>query len=106
MKKLIKKNKSKNTKFNLFVIKTSKTGSNISSSRLCERCVLAVNEYKKLGVKINKIYYSNNDGSLTKISPTALLSCNDHHVTKFFKNNNYSPTLGCCCGCEVDQEDS
>ena len=47
MKRLIKKNKSKNTKFNLFVIKTSKTGSNISSSRLCERCVLAVNEYKK-----------------------------------------------------------
>ena len=92
-------------KFNLFVIKTSKTGSNVSMSRLCERCVLAVNEYKKSGVKINKIFYSNNDGSLTKISPTALLSRNDHHVSKYFKNNNYSPTLRCGCGCEDEHEE-
>ena len=88
----------------MYVIKTSKTGSNISMSRLCERCVIAVDEYKKIGVKINKIYYSNNDGSLTKISPTALFSCTDHHVSKYFKNNNYSPTL--CCGCGCDEEDS
>ena len=84
----------------MFVIKTSKTGSNVSMSRLCERCVLAVNEYKKSGVKINKIFYSNNDGTLTKISPSALLARNDHHVSKYFKNNNYSPTLKCGCGCE------
>ena len=89
----------------MFVIKTSKTGSNVSMSRLCERCVLAVNEYKRSGVKINKIFYSNNDGTLTKISPTALMSCTDHHVSKYFKNNNYSPTLRCSCGCEDDEEE-
>ena len=89
----------------MYVIKTSKTGTNISMSRLCERCVMAVNDYKKAGVKINKIFYSNNDGSLTKISPTALLALNDHHVSKFFKNNNYSPTLCCHHHCDDDDDD-
>ena len=84
----------------MFVIKTSKSGSHVSMSRLCERCVIAVDEYKKLGVKINKIFYSNNDGTLTKISPTALLSCTDHHVSKYFRNNNYKPKLCCSCGCD------
>ena len=79
------------------MIKTSKTGNNITMSRLCERCVIAVDEYKKLGIKINKIFYSNDDGTLTKISPTALMSRTDHHVSKYFKNNNYSPKLRCVC---------
>lgn len=101
----MKRKKNKNTKFNLYVIKTSKTGSNISMSRLCERCVIAVNDYKKAGVKINKIFYSNNDGSLTKVTPTALFAKNDHHISKYFKNNNYSPTLCCSCGCHEDDEE-
>lgn len=92
---MLKKKKNKNTKYNLYVIKTSKTGTNISNSRLCERCVLAVFDFKKIGVKINKIYYSNDCGNLTKISPTVLYNSNDHYVSKFYKNNNYKPQLMC-----------
>jgi len=69
-------------------------------SRLCERCVVAVNNVKKNGIKINKIYYSNNDGSLTSTNLTKLLQRNDHHVTKYFKNNNYKPQLSCCDDCD------
>lgn len=64
---------------------------------MCERCVIAMNNFRKSGTRINKIFYSNDDGTITKISPTALTSCRDHHVSKFYKNNNYSPTL--CCEC-------
>jgi hypothetical protein len=74
-------------------------------SRLCERCVIAVNNVKKNGIKINKIYYSNNDGSLTVTNPTKLLQRNDHHITKYFKNNNYKPLLSCCDDCDECSED-
>lgn len=65
-------------------------------SRLCERCVLAVNNISKQGIKINKIFYSNENGELTSTTPTKLLNRTDHHVSKYFKNNNYKPTLSCC----------
>jgi len=94
--------KSKNKIYNLFVIKTSKTGSNLTLSRLCERCVIAIDSFKCQGIKINKLFYSNNEGGLTKISSTALFSSDEHHVTKFYKNNNYIPSLCCCC--EEDDE--
>jgi len=77
-------------------------------SRLCERCVLAVSDISKQGIKINKIIYSNNDGSLTYTTLTKLMNRTDHHVSKFFKNNNYKPTLT-CCDCDdssCDEEDS
>lgn len=64
---------------------------------MCERCVIAMNNFRKSGTRINKIYYSNDNGTITKISPTALTSCKDHHISKFFRNNNYNPSL--CCEC-------
>lgn len=73
-------------------------------SRLCERCVIAVNNIKKNGIKIKNIYYSNNDGSLTSTNPTKLYQRNDHHITKYFKNNNYKPTLS-CGGCDNECDD-
>ena len=62
---------------------------------MCERCVIEVNKVKKAGIKINKIFYSNNNGTLTSTTPIKLLNRSDHHITKFFKNNNYKPHLGC-----------
>jgi glycine cleavage system protein P-like pyridoxal-binding family len=101
MLKLIKNNKQKNNnkKYNLYVIKTSKTGTNISMSRLCERCVVAVNNVKKSGIKINKIYYSNDDGTLTSTNITKLLEMNDHWVSRYYRKTNYKPQLGCCSDC-------
>lgn len=85
----------RNKKYNLYVIKTSKTGINMTNSRLCERCVLAVNNAKKSGIKINKIFYTNNENGLTSISSTQLYNSTDHYVTNFYKNNNYEPILKC-----------
>lgn len=94
-----KHNNNNNKKYNLYVIKTSKTGTNISMSRLCERCVVAVNNIKKSGIKINKIYYSNDDGTLTSTNITKLLDMDDHWVSKYYRQNNYKPQLGCCSDC-------
>ena len=83
-------------------------------SRLCERCVLEVLNVSSKGIKINKIYYSNSDGSITTTTPKKLMERNDHHISKFFKNNGYKPTLGCsnyedhehgCCDCDDSDED-
>ena len=93
----------KNSKYDLIVIKVSRTGINIGMSKLCERCVLALDTLpKKIGFKIKNVIYSNSDGSLTKTTPNKLLNQKDHHVTKYYKNNNYKPTL---CDCECDHNE-
>ena len=52
--KIKKKNKKA---YDLVVIRVSKSGSSIGMSRLCERCVLAMNNLpNKTGIKIKKIY--------------------------------------------------
>jgi len=66
---------------------------------------LAINNVKNDGIKINKIYYSDNNGNFIKISPKKLLKKTDHHISKFFKNNpNYKPGLNCCDDCGEDEE--
>lgn len=101
-----KSKKQNKKKFNMMVIKISKTGSKLGMSRLCERCVLAVNNiHKKTGIKINKIYYSNHDGGIVKTTPNKLLKRTDHHVSRFYKNTGYKPSLCCCTELEINDED-
>jgi hypothetical protein len=98
LSKIVNQTKGKSNKnWHLYVIKTSKRGNNMSNSRLCERCVLAVNNAKKSGIKIKKIFYTNDNEGLTSISSTQLFNSNDHYVTNYFKNNNYMPILSCGC---------
>jgi len=92
------------------VIKVSRAGNNIGCSRLCERCVLYVNNISNhSGISISKIIYSNTDGSFTKTSPFRLLNSSDHHISKYYKNHGYKPTLSCCsqdeCCTEIDSNE-
>ena len=66
LKKKKKKNYSitkKIRKFNLIVIKVSKTG-NISTARPCYHCIKQLNSASF--VRIKNIYYSNHDGNIVK----------------------------------------
>ena len=93
------KSKKKNKKvYNLVVIRTSKSGSNLGMSRLCERCVLNVNNLpNNSGIKIKKIYYSDESGEIVKTSLPKMMKMDDHHMSSFSRNHGYKSTLQCAC---------
>ena len=93
------KSKKKNKKaYNLVVIRTSKSGSNLGMSRLCERCVLGVNNLPNIsGIKIKKIYYSDESGEIIKTSLPKMMKMDDHHMSSFSRNHGYKSTLQCAC---------
>ena len=100
------KNVKKHTKYDLYVIKVSRTGVNIGMSKLCEKCVIAVNTIpQKMGYNINNIIYSNRNGEFITTTPKKLLESNDHHISKYYINNNYKSLFSCDCGCECDDEE-
>jgi len=91
--KIKKKNKKA---YDLVVIRVSKSGSNLGMSRLCERCVLAMNNLpNKTGIKIKKIYYSNESGDLVKTSVSKMMNMDDHFMSSFYRNNGYTSCLPC-----------
>ena len=93
------KSKKKNKKeYNLVVIRTSKSGSNLGMSRLCERCLLNVNNLpNNSGIKIKKIYYSDESGEIVKTSLPKMMKMDDHHMSSFSRNHGYKSTLQCAC---------
>merc|ERR1711916_104592 len=65
-----KKNKKK---FDLLVIKVSRTGDKVGMSRLCEKCVMLVNNIShSSGIKIKNVYYSDENGDIIKTTPSKL----------------------------------
>ena len=93
------KNKKKNKKaYNLVVIRTSKSGSNLGMSRLCERCVLGVNNLPNIsGIKIKKIFYTDESGEIVKTSLPKMMKMDDHHMSSFSRNHGYKSILPCAC---------
>ena len=90
-------NKKNKKVYNLVVIRTSKSGSNIGMSRLCEKCVLGVNNMPSIsGIKIKKIYYSTNDGEIIQTSMAKMMKMDDHHISSYSRNHGYKPTLPTC----------
>lgn len=91
----------------MIVIKVSKTGGNLTNSKLCEKCVLMVNKLSiKTGIKINKIYYSLNNDTMIKTNIENLINSEDQHISSYFKNSGYkSHLIDCDCCDEDDEED-
>ena len=88
-----KRNKKNKAVYNLIVIRTSQKGTKIGNSKLCEKCVLGVNNLSnKTGIKIKKIYYNNNNGEIIKTTPYNMLFVKQH-ISAYYKNNNYKPIL-------------
>ena len=92
------KAKKKNKKvYNLIVIKTSKTGSNLGMSRLCERCILKIQDISNnTGIKIKKIFYSTESGDICKTSLTKMINMDNHHLTNYSRHKGYKSLLNTC----------
>jgi len=89
-----KRNKKHKAEYNLIVIRISKAGEKFGISQLCEKCVIGVNNIsKKTGIKIKKIFYTDNDGGLIKTTPYKMMNLKEQHITAYYKNTNYKRKL-------------
>ena len=89
-------NKKNKKKFDLLVIKVSRTGDKVGMSRLCEKCVMLVNNIShSSGIKIKNVYYSDENGDIIKTTPSKLYNSDDNHITGYYKNRGYKPVLLC-----------
>ena len=83
VKGLLKCKKIKKTKMNLVVIRVNKTG-NLCESAPCFHCtkeLIANSDF----VKIDKLYYSRSDGSITCIKFSDWVYCGASNVSKGWK---------------------
>jgi cytidine deaminase len=79
-----RKNK-KMKKINLIVIRTSKIGK-LGSSQPCYHCVQnMIMDLPLLGYKLNNIYYSNNDESITCVKFNKFIQKNQFHISGFYR---------------------
>ena len=80
-------------KINILVIRTTKIGT-LSNSKPCYHCIMdMINITPKYGYKINNVYYSTDDGSITKTKLSELYKSGDYHYSSFHRvskmcNNN------------------
>jgi hypothetical protein len=79
------RNNNKNIIVDLYVIRHTKTGL-LTSSAPCLHCTMELS--KKKWLKINKLYYSKNNGMLECIKFTDWIEKKNHHITKGWKNKN------------------
>jgi cytidine deaminase len=85
----LKPRRNKNLKkINILVIRTSKSGK-LGSSQPCYHCAKQMNDIGNLGYKINNIYYSNNDESMTKIKFNKFIQSDEFHISGFYKKKYY-----------------
>jgi len=94
-------NKRRKREYNLVVVRTSKSGSSLGMSRLCERCVIGVSNMPAIsGIKIKKIFYSSETGDIVQTTVSKMIDMSDHHLSSYSRNNGYKSTLKCSCGCD------
>jgi len=85
-----KKRKKNKVSYDLVVMRISKHGKRLGMSQLCEFCIRAVNNIKnKSGIKIKKIYYTNEDGNFVQTNPYKMSLLENKHITGYYKNRNY-----------------
>ena len=76
-------------KINILVIRTSNTGK-IGMSKPCIRCIHAMNILpQKKGYIIKNVSYSDSTGEIITTSLNKLISDENFHVSKYYKNNSY-----------------
>ena len=80
-------------KINIFVIRTSNTGK-IGMSKPCIKCIQDMNIIpQKKGYIIKNVYYSETSGEIITTSLNKLISDENFHVSKYYKNHNFKHKL-------------
>jgi len=76
-------------KINIFVIRTSNTGK-IGMSKPCIKCIHDMNILpQKKGYIIKNVSYSESTGEIITTSLNKLISDENFHVSKYYKNHNF-----------------
>ena len=69
-------------KIDIIVLRVTSTGK-LGMSKPCKHCIFALSSIPlKLGYKIDDVYYSNDEGTITKTTMTHLLKEDDQHVSR------------------------
>ena len=85
--KVKKRNK---TAYNLIVIRVSSSGCTLGNSLLCKHCIDSILKTpKRTGIKIRKIYYSNEHGEIIKTTPFRLSSMESPLISSFYNHRGY-----------------
>jgi cytidine deaminase len=78
------KNKKRLESINLLVVRFSPKNK-IQSSKPCYNCIETMKNYpKKIGYKIENIYYSDSDGNIIKTN-LKILDTEEKHYSKYFR---------------------
>jgi len=92
IKKRCNRNKtSKLNKMNLIVIRTNKSG-NLCNSAPCNHCTECLINDKN--VKIDKLYYSNENGKIECVKFSEWINNGDKHISEGWK---FLQKKNCCC---------
>lgn len=76
-------------KINIFIIRTSNTGK-IGMSKPCIKCIYDMNILpQKKGYIIKNVSYSDSNGEIITTSLNKLISDENFHVSKYYKNRNF-----------------
>lgn len=82
----------------MIVIRINNSGTKLGASKLCEKCIIGASTMpQKYGYKINNVYYSNSDGTLTKTTLSQLIHSNDYHISRYYRENGYNSYLSKMC---------
>ena len=84
----LKNNKGKLKNVNLVVIRFSPNLYLLGNSKCCIECILKMSMIRQKGYRINKVFYSTEYGSITKISFSKLKNDKNFHICKNSKNKN------------------
>ena len=96
-----KKNKKNKKKYKLIIIKVSRLQKKIGMSKPCEKCIIMLKNLElNSGIKISKIIYTTENGSIIQTNLQKLLSMNDHHISSYYKNTGYVSHLNNNCNCD------
>lgn len=76
-------------KVDILIIRTSKTGC-LGMSKPCAHCIMKMSDLApKRGYKINKVYYTTEDGYVTCDKLDKLIEDPDMHISKYYKSRMF-----------------
>ena len=79
-----KVNKRNKQTYNLVVIRVSKSEGILGNSQICKNCIEnIILASKRTGIKIKKIYYSDENGNIIKTTPSRLSKDEDPFISSF-----------------------
>lgn len=76
--------------YNLVVIRVSKSQGILGNSQVCKNCIEnIINSSKRTGIKIKKIFYSDENGNIIKTTPARLSNDDDPFISSFYRPCGY-----------------